>query len=524
MERTGGSAIPHAALATAAYGAVLGSVFPIMTVMTIADISGGLSVAADSGALVNTFQNVGSVAGILAAPAFAAGIGRGRTMALAGGGFATAAAACALAPDLPTMLVARFAHGVFGGVLPLMFMLMVMTSLRPGHGRFEGMTLFATATSLFFGIAAGLGGWVSDTWGWRALFWVQALTAIPYVVAAMRILPAERGKPGVLRHADWGNHALLSFGIGALVFAVSEGERHFWLEAWWVPGLIAAGGVLVLVAVRDMLRADRPLLMLSVFRRPTFTLAIVMSLLFRFGSLFAIFTVPQYLGRLQGLRPADFGPLLLLWMVPATGIAIVTAYLLAQRHDSRILLTLGLGSFAVASWMCAGLASDWALDQLRAPAMVAGLGMGFFSVAVLRFATYGVGREDGPTVGVVFNLARVLGIVVGLGLLSHLLVEREKFHSAVIGESLGATGIDTTERLAATASAFGRFAADPDAARAAGTAALGKAVSAQAFAQAFGDTFTVTAIVLGLSALLVWALPPIPVERPAVAPLEESMA
>ncbi|MDD1453275.1 MFS transporter [Sphingomonas sp. H160509] len=272
---------PLAALATASYGAILGSVFPVMTVMTIADVSGGLSVPIDSAALVNTMQNVGSVVGILAAPAFAAGIGRGRTMALAGGGFVLASVACACAPSLPWMLVARFAHGAFGGVLPLMFMLLVMTSLKPGSGRFEGMALFATSTSLFFGIAALLGGFLVDQLGWRSLFWVQAIAALPYTIAALSVLRTERGDPLAFRKADWADHALLSVGIGAILFALSEGERHFWSEAWWVPGLILGGAICVSFAVAGMARAARPLLMLSVFRRPTFSLAIVLSLVFR---------------------------------------------------------------------------------------------------------------------------------------------------------------------------------------------------------------------------------------------------
>lgn len=515
--------MPLTALATAAYGAVLGSVFPVMAVMTTPDVSGGLMVAGDSGALVNTVQNVGSVAGILAAPSFAAGIGRGRTMALAGAGFAVAAAGCAAATNLPGMLIARFLHGVFGGVMPLMFMLIVMTSLRPRQGQFEGMTLFATSTSLFFGLAAGLGGWLSDTLGWRSLFWIQTLATLPYVAAAVRALPAERGNPEVLRRADWGSHALLSTGIGCIVFALSEGERHFWLEAWWVPGLCGAGILLVWLAVRDMARARRPLVIMAVFRRPTFSLAIVMSLLFRFGSLFAIFIVPQYLGRVQGLRPADFGPLLAC-MVPATAVGLVTAYLVALRGDTRLLLSLGLGCFALASWMCTGLSSDWALDQLRAAAAVAGLGMGLFSVAVLRYATFGAGMEDGPSVGLIFNMTRVLGIVVGLAILSHLLVEREKFHSAVIAEALGTTDGETMQRLATGAGAFGRLAADPGAAQAAGAAALGRAAAGQAFTMAFADTFTVTAIVLGVGALLVWALPAIPAERPRAASPRRSLA
>src|SRR4051812_36501841 len=95
---------PIAALAIAGYGSVLGSVFPVMAVISGADISGGLSVSSDSGALVVTMQNVGAVAGILGLPVFAAGIGRGRTMALVGLGFMLASAACALAPALGWML------------------------------------------------------------------------------------------------------------------------------------------------------------------------------------------------------------------------------------------------------------------------------------------------------------------------------------------------------------------------------------------------------------------------------------
>lgn len=523
MQPSGPSAPPYAALATAGYGAVLGSLFPVMTVMTIADISGGLSSPIDSAALVNTMQNMGAVAGILAAPAFAAGIGRGRTMALAGFGFMIAAAACAGAPTLPWMLAARFAHGVFGGVLPLMFMLLVMTSLRPGSGRFEGMALFATSTSLFFGFAALLGGWLVDHLGWRSLFWAQALAVVPYALAALAVLREERGDPRVLREADWANHALLSCGLAAIVFALSEGERHFWGDAWWVAGLLAGGVTCVCFAAANMKHARRPLLALAVFRRATFSWAILLSLLFRFGTLFAIFIVPQYLGRIQGLRPADFGPVLGR-MAPATLLALLGAYVAARRFDTRIVLSAGLGCFALASWLCTGLSSEWASDQLRFAAMVAGAGMGLFSVGVLRFAVHDATLQDGPTVGVVFNLARVFGIVGGLAVLSHLLVEREKFHSASLVESLAATSPETAQRLASSAAAFGRLSSDPAAAQSAAVAALGRAASGQAFSLAFADTFTVTAIVLGIGAVLVWALPRIPPEIEAATNALRSIA
>src|SRR3546814_5285840 len=107
--------------------------FPVVAIMTESVIVGVLSAAADAAALVNTFQNVVAVAGIVSSPAFAAALVRGRTMQWTGIGFLLAAIAAATAPNLPIMLVARFWHGFFGGALPLLFMLLVMTSLKIGR-------------------------------------------------------------------------------------------------------------------------------------------------------------------------------------------------------------------------------------------------------------------------------------------------------------------------------------------------------------------------------------------------------
>jgi hypothetical protein len=154
---------------------------------------------------------------------------------------------------------------------------------------------------------------------------------------------------------------------------------------------------------------------------------------------------------------------------------------------------------------------------LRAAALVAGCGLGTFAVGVLRFATFGVTIEDGPTVGAIFNVSRVVGLIGGLAILSHLVVEREKFHSAIIGESIAATDPNTAQRLATAADGFARFGADAGAAQNNALAALGRAASGQAFTMAFADAFTLSTFVLALSAVVVWALPRIPAEAEVTA-------
>ncbi|WP_165913323.1 MFS transporter [Novosphingobium sp. ST904] len=509
---------PIAALSVAGYGSLLGSMFPVMAIMTVSDIGGGLSAAADAAALVNTIQNVGAVAGIVIAPAFAAALGRGRTMQWTGIGFLLAAIAAATAPNLPIMLVARFWHGFFGGALPLLFMLLVMTSLRAGAGRFEGIALFAASTTLPFGMAAIVGGLLSDNFGWRALFWIQAATIIPYIAAAARVLRQERGDLSALARVDWAHYLLLIAGISALTIGLSEGERFFWLETWWVPGSIAGGILACIMALKGI--GDwhgRPLLVLAVFRRPTFSWAILLSAFFRFGSLFAIFIIPQFLARLQGYRAVDTGALLVI-MVPATACGLLLAYFAARRVDARIPLSAGLACFTLAAWLCRDLTSDWAAEEIRVAAAFAGLGLGLFQVAVLRFAVEGAGLFDGPSVGIVFNLARVVSTVSGIAFLSHLLAEREKFHSARIVESLAATSPETTQRLASVGAAFARMSADPVSAQNAASASLARAASGQAFTLAFSDTLIVTAAIMLLGAIFVWALPALPPEPDSPLP------
>jgi DHA2 family multidrug resistance protein len=196
--------------------------------------------------------------------------------------------------------------------------------------------------------------------------------------------------------------------------------------------------------------------------------------------------------------------------VPATAVALVAAHAFARRYDSRWMLSAGLGCFALASWLCAELGPDWAADQLRVAAVVAGLGLGLFAVAVLRFATFGVTLQTGPTVGAIFNVTRVIGLVCGLAILSHLVVEREKFHSAILTESIAATDPTTAQRLAAGTVTLARFSADAGSAQGGSYAVLARAVSGQAFTLAFADAFIFTAIALALSAILVWALPGVP--------------
>jgi DHA2 family multidrug resistance protein len=495
------------------FGAVVAATMPLAVILSMPDVGGGLSASADDASWITTLYNVGTLAGLPAAVGAVGVAGRGGTMRIFGLGFALASLAIGIGDSLPWIFVARFAQGFFGGALPLLMMLIVLTSLPPGKGQFEGLTLFAIATTL----GVGLAGWTADALiaigGWRALFTSQALVGAIYTLLACFVLRGERGRRGLLKTFDWAGFVLLSVGLGLLVIFMSEGERRFWFEKWCITACLVCGLLSTAFALHGMRSAKRPLLVLAIFRRPTFSWAIVLQVVFRIGSLFALFVVPQYLARIQGFRIEQLGGVMLL-MAAATLLTTPVAYWLSAKSDPRIALSAGLGALALAAAMCVQLTPEWAGNELVVPLLLAGCGQALFAVATMPYAVFGATLQDGPSHGVVFNVARTVGLLGGLALSSHTIVEREKFHSSILSEAVTSLEPATVDRLAAAARALGAWIGEG--AQRGAFAGLARGTAKQAFSLAYADAFFVTAIVLAVAAILVWALPALP--RPSAVP------
>jgi DHA2 family multidrug resistance protein len=501
---------PLAALCLAAFGALIGGLFPISVIFSLGDIGGGLGASSDDTAWMITVFNAGQVVGQPLLMILVGSFGRGRAMRIAGGGFILTSLLAAVSPSLGAALAARAAQGVFGGMLPTMMMLLVMTSPLPGRMRVAGLAAFSVAASVGLGLAAATAAWLIGLGGWRALCWGQALAGVLYTALAFLVLNGERGDVSRLRRADWSGYFLLSLSLSLLIIGVSEGERHFWFDAWWVTASLMCGAMGLFFALALIPKAAMPLLRLEILAKPTLAWALLLQLFFRLGLMFAIVVAPQYLARFAGYRVEQLGPLLLP-LAAATLIAGPPAWWTVCRFDPRISLSFGMVCMAAAAASATLIASDWAAPQLLWPLVLVGIGQTFVGVALIRFATFDiVPATQGPTVGVSFNVARVLGLAGGVTLASHTLIEREKFHSARVVESLSTLDGDVAQRLAAQSGAFANWMSDPGAASRAGTAALSKAASGQAFTLGFSDAVAVVAAALLLAAILVWALPRLP--------------
>jgi DHA2 family multidrug resistance protein len=497
------------AIAISTFGTIVGATMPLAVILSLGDVAGGLSVSADEASWIVTLYNVGAVVGVPTTVGFVGMFGRGRAMKIVGLGFAVASFAAGIAHSLEWMAMARFAQGFFGGSLPLLMMLLVLTSVRPGQGQLEGLTAFALVTTLAVGLSACAAAGLIALGDWRMLFLSQAVAGLVYWLAARFVFREERGNRELMRRFDWAGLILLSLGAGLLLIALSEGERRFWFEKWWIAASLAGGTVCMVLALWHLVSTPRPVMLLDVFRKPTFSITIVLQLLFRFGTLLALFITPQFLSRLQAFRVEQLASAMLVMAIAALGVTPL-AYAMTRDHDPRVALSLGLALLALAAALCLPLAPDWAANEFIVPLALAGAGQTLFSTATMRYAVHGATLQDGPSRGIVFNVARTFGLVGGLALASHVVIEREKFHSAHLIESLTTFEPLTVERTRVLAGTFASTLSDGSSAQRAASAGLAQLQTKQAFALAFGDAFFIMSVVLLASAVLVWALPALP--------------
>jgi DHA2 family multidrug resistance protein len=260
-----------------------------------------------------------------------------------------------------------------------------------------------------------------------------------------------------------------------------------------------------------------PLIDLRLLAQPTFGWAIFLATCYRFGLVMAAFVVPQALTRLQGFRILQIADANI-WMFWAECIAVPLAWFWSSRGDARMPLSLGLLLFAAGAFLASRLTPSWQADDFRLTMIIIGFGQGLFLVPTTFYATRDVAPEQGTTAATFFNLSRVVGQTVGIAAIGSLITEREKFHSALLVDSLSNANPALTERFNDLVATFLREHGDQSLAQLQAWQSLSATFSQQAFVLAFADAFVIISVALAVSAIMVLMLPPLrdrPQHRPS---------
>lgn len=269
--------------------------------------------------------------------------------------FAAASLGCALAPGVPALIGARAAQGM-GAALMVPQSLAIISAAFPRAERGRAIGTWAGASALTTALGPVVGGFLVDTLGWRAAFWMNLPLSAMVVVLAWRYVPESRmPRDGPL---DW---------AGGLLAVVAAAALTLGLTALGQPGggIIAAGLVMLGIgATLAFLRVERtaelPLVPLELFASRMFWGANLLTL-FLYGALTGVlFLLPFELIVRRGMSASAVG-LVMLPLGLIIGIFARSAGSLSDRLGVRLMLAGGAALVALAAgWLSMALESLWA--------------------------------------------------------------------------------------------------------------------------------------------------------------------
>ncbi|XUJ36163.1 MDR family MFS transporter [Bradyrhizobium japonicum] len=483
----------------AVIGATLGAFMAVLNIQivnaSLADIQGAIGAGIDDGGWISTSYLIAEIV-VIPLSGWLAQVFSIRIYLLTNATlFLVFSAACALAQDLPQMIMLRAVQGFSGGVLiPMAFTLII--TLLPKTKQPIGLALFAISATFAPAIGPTIGGYLTENWGWQYIFYVNLVPGTLMIAMLWLSLEAEPMQLSLLRAGDWPGIITMAIGLSALQTVLEEGNKDDWFGSPFIVKLSIVAAIALTAFLVIELTAKKPLLNLRLLVRRNFGFGILANFLLGIALYGSVFILPVYLSRIQGYNAEQIG-MVLAWTGLPQLLLIPLVPRLMQRFDARIIIGIGFALFAASNFMNIYMTNDYATDQLFWPNVVRAVGQAFVFAPLSAVATAGIEPENAGSASGLFNMMRNLGGAIGIALLQTLLTKREQYHSNVLMQSVSVFEQATRTRLEQLTQYFINHGVldRVDAAHRA-YVAIGHVVQKQAYILAFSDTFYLLGVAL----------------------------
>jgi MFS transporter, DHA2 family, multidrug resistance protein len=343
---------------------------------------------------------------------------------------------CGLAPSLPLLIFFRVLQGLGGGGLQPSAQA-ILADAFPPEKRGMGFSVYAMAVVFAPAIGPTLGGWITDNFNWRWIFYINvpvgivsfALTGAlikdpPYLVERIKQL---RGKLRI----DYVGIGLLTLGLGFLQVVLDKGQEDDWFGSRMIAWSAAISAAALLAVVWWELRVKEPIVDLRLFRERNFAISNVLIFALGFALFGSTVLVPQFLQTLLGYTATEAGKVLspggvaVMMVLPITGALI-------NRIGARALITIGLIIAGGGLWLTSHISLDvsyWTITSYR---MIVGIGIAFLFVPISTAAFSRLSQDKSNAASALFNLSRNLGASFGIALVINLVVRQSQVHTNLL--------------------------------------------------------------------------------------------
>ena len=417
---------------------VLGMFMAILDIQivsaSIADIQAGLAASPDEASWVQTSYLIAEIVMIPLSGFLSRLLSTRVLFTISAAGFTVCSLLCALATNLPMMILFRAMQGFLGGaMIPTVFATAFI--LFPPEKRAGISVLIGLTATLAPTIGPTLGGLLTESLSWHWLFLINVPIGAFIAVVVWGVMDIDRGDRSLLGRFDWWGLAAMALFLGCLEYTMEEGPRWEWLDDPTVATtafLCAVGG---LVFFWRAFTAPQPIVELRAYRNLNFAFGSLFSFAVGVGLYGIVYLIPLFLGRVRGYNSLQIGETMF-----ATGLAMFLAApvvgRLSRSLDLRILLAAGLAMTGVSMWMTSRLTADSATPELWLPLALRGVGTMMTMVPVNTLALGTLPPAMLKNASGLYNLMRNLGGAVGLAMINTLVVDRSAAHRTHLAEGL----------------------------------------------------------------------------------------
>jgi MFS transporter, DHA2 family, multidrug resistance protein len=452
-------------------------------------IAGTLSATTDESTWVLTSYLVSNAIVLPATNWLGHRFGRKRFLVVCVVIFTLSSAICGAATTLDILLFARVLQGAGGGALQPIAQAVLLESFPP-EKRGSAMALYGMGIVVAPIIGPTLGGWITDNYSWRWIFYINVPIGIVAALMSNTFVedpPYIRNqRPGRIDYIGFG---LMALGIAALQIVLDKGQELDWFSSSFITWTACLSVASLVAFVIWELRTPEPIVNLRVLANRNFALGTALIALLGIVLYGTIALLPLLLQTLLGYPALQSG-----LSVSPRGIGAIVSMLivgrLVGRIDGRYLIMFGFGVLAFATYLLSDINLEISMRSIVWPQVISGLAMGFVFVPLTILATGTLTNEQIGNATGIFNLMRNIGGSFGIAGVTTMLARGAQVHQALLLSHLTPYDAEFQQRLREVAAGIG---ADPVTASNMAYGMIYQTVLAQANLLSYLDAFRLLA-------------------------------
>jgi DHA2 family multidrug resistance protein len=411
--------------------------------------------------------------------------------------FTIFSALCGLAPTLTLLVMFRVLQGLAGGGLQPSVQA-ILADAFPGNKRGMAMAVYTVAILCAPVLGPTLGGWITDNYSWRWIFYINIPVGIacafftrmvlvdPIALTAKRL--AQKGKK--LR-IDGLGLGLIAIGLASLEVVLDKGQELDWFGSTFISWSAGIAVVALIGAIFWELQVKDPVVNLRLLKERNFLFCCVIVLGVYTALYASTFLLPQYLQLLMGYSATAAG----LAVSPA-GIATmvevpIVGWLLGRGYDARRFIAAGILTISIGTWWLSQANLDAGELTFIWPRVVQILGLGLVTVPLSTIMFRFLPADQSSNAAGIYALVRNEGGSIGIAIASTFLQRTAQTHQAYLGAHLSASNPLAIRAAQNLAAAHGTIASSGSASNNAyaGMAMLYQQVQRQASLLAYMDQY-----------------------------------